>query len=433
MHYSRNNEVPAIPQFAVVPVPHGGLAAGTIVYPKRTDFYHSYYEAIVTQNGLGSWHECEHYKKTLSLHRPTSIYSIGPFNGNPAKYYSYTYDLPCWQWDGIASGNPQSYGLAAFPLTGMTSLVSWIGDVPTVYRPSNVEQLCAQAMQALMPGIKPKLSLINSLIELKDLRTIGRTLLKGKQLLKAMLSSKKSVSTSAVAASADVYLQQEFNAKPLVRDVFNIYKALRNVREQLDELYRNELKYITAHWQIPLTEFVNVNESKTLIPSDYYGGHLLSRVVSIKEARFCVTVDYAYDLRGISRERALVDGLLDYLGVNINPAIIWNAIPWSFVIDWAFGVSQWLNQMKIRNIEPYTVIYRSMYSIKVNRKVDTFLRAHQNGPEKTTVPVSTLEEKAYCRSFFDPNVIRSLTQSDLSLNEFVLASALIASKAKPRR
>jgi len=433
MHYSRNNIVPAIPQFAVTPVPHGGLGPGTIVYPKRDDTYHSYYEAIVTESGLGSWHECEHYRKTTSLHRPTSVYSIGPFSGNPAKYYSYIHNLPCWQWDGISIGNSQSFGSAIYPITGLQTLVTWNQDWPTIYRPANVEQLCAQAMQALMPGIKPKLSLINSLIELKDLKTIAKTFNGAKALLKALINSKGSVAKSAVAASADVYLQQEFNVKPLVRDVFNIYKALTDVREQLDKLYRNELKYITAHWQIPLSEFSNGNESKTLIPSDYYGGHLLSRVTTIKEARFCVTVDYAYDLRGISRERALVDGLLDYLGVNLNPAIIWNAIPWSFVIDWLLGISQWLNQMKLRNIEPYTVIYRSMYSIKVIRKIDTFQRVHQNGPEKCTVPVSSLEETAYCRSFFDPNVIRSLTQSDLSLNEFVLASALIASKAKPRR
>jgi len=433
MHYSRNNIVPAIPQFAVTPVPHGGLGAGTIVYPKRDDIYHSYYEAIVTESGLGSWHECEHYKKTTSLHRPTQVWSIGPFSGNPAKYYSYTANLPCWVWDNISSGDPQSLGSAIYPILGLQSLVAWASDRPTIYRPTNVDQLCAQGMQALMPGIKPKLSLINSLIELKDLKTIAKTISGAIALLKGAFTSNGSVARSAVAASADVYLQQEFNAKPLVRDVFNIYKALTNVREQLDKLYRNELKYITAHWQIPLTDFANVSESKTLKSGDYYGGHLLSRSTNIKEARFCITVDYAYDLRGISRERALVDGMLDYLGVNLNPAIIWNAIPWSFVIDWMLGISQWLNQMKIRNIEPYTVIYRSMYSIKVIRQINTYVRIHQNGPEVTTVPVCTLDETAYCRSFFDPNVIRSLTQSDLSVNEFVLASALMASKAKPRR
>jgi hypothetical protein len=282
-----------------------------------------------------------------------------------------------------------------------------------------------------MPGIKPKLSLINSLIELKDLKTVKKTLLSVTALLKAVITKKKSLARATLSSVADVFLQQEFNAKPLVRDVFNIYKALEDVRDQLDTLYRNELKYITGHWRIPLTEFTSLDESKT-IPGTYYGGNLIRRVTDIRQAQFNVTIDYAYDLRGISRERALVDGMLDYLGVNLNPAIIWNAIPWSFVVDWVLRVSQWLNQMKLRNIEPYVVVYRSMYSVKIERQISTFIRVNQNGPSAVTAPVSTLYESAFCRSFFDPNIIRSLTWSDPTFPEFVLASALMASKAKPR-
>lgn len=44
-------------------------------------------------------------------------------------------------------------------------------------------------------------------------------------------------------------------------------------------------------------------------------------------------------------------GLLDTLGFQLNPRIIWDEIPFSFVVDWFFGVGAWLENFSIDTLE----------------------------------------------------------------------------------
>jgi len=70
-----------------------------------------------------------------------------------------------------------------------------------------------------------------------------------------------------------------------------------------------------------------------------------------------------------------VKGFLDSIGFQGNASIIWNAIPYTFVIDWFFGVGRWLNSLRSDNLKiPATVIgfchslkweWEAEYSLKV--------------------------------------------------------------------
>jgi hypothetical protein len=42
---------------------------------------------------------------------------------------------------------------------------------------------------------------------------------------------------------------------------------------------------------------------------------------------------------------------LDALGFELNPKIIWDAIPFSFVLDWFFGIGSWLDRHKYDTLE----------------------------------------------------------------------------------
>jgi len=44
-------------------------------------------------------------------------------------------------------------------------------------------------------------------------------------------------------------------------------------------------------------------------------------------------------------------GLLDTLGFQLNPRIVWDAIPFTFVIDWFFGVGAWLQTFSVDALE----------------------------------------------------------------------------------
>lgn len=44
-------------------------------------------------------------------------------------------------------------------------------------------------------------------------------------------------------------------------------------------------------------------------------------------------------------------GLLDTLGFQLNPRIVWDAVPFTFVIDWFFGVGAWLQTFSVDALE----------------------------------------------------------------------------------
>ncbi len=42
---------------------------------------------------------------------------------------------------------------------------------------------------------------------------------------------------------------------------------------------------------------------------------------------------------------------LDALGFELNPRIIWDAVPFTFVLDWFFGIGSWLERHKYDTLE----------------------------------------------------------------------------------
>lgn len=129
---------------------------------------------------------------------------------------------------------------------------------------------------------------------------------------------------------------------------------------------------------------------------------------------------------------------LDAFGVNLNPAIIWNAIPWSFVVDWLLGVSRWLDNNKIAFMEPQINIHRYLWSISrrrtilVQRRTACLPKAGAtNKVLSDVVPLPKVTETAYRRDISLPSA-SSIISSGLSLGEFSLAAALVVSRRSRR-
>jgi hypothetical protein len=143
-----------------------------------------------------------------------------------------------------------------------------------------------------------------------------------------------------------------------------------------------------------------------------------ARAVSYSDRTFHATLDYTFSYVNLSAFDDETAALLDVLGVNFNPAIIWNALPWSFVVDWLIGVSQWVDQFKVRLLEPVTYVHQYCWSTRIARQIrlDYGWDAVQ--------PVARISELAYKRQVHQPDYVREIQLSGLSLKEFSLAAAL---------
>jgi len=76
------------------------------------------------------------------------------------------------------------------------------------------------------------------------------------------------------------------------------------------------------------------------------------------------TVDFVYSMPDMSETSNKVKGYLDSIGFQLNPRILWDAIPYSFVVDWFFDVGGWLAKLRSDNLKVPCVVNGFCHSIK---------------------------------------------------------------------
>jgi hypothetical protein len=93
--------------------------------------------------------------------------------------------------------------------------------------------------------------------------------------------------------------------------------------------------------------------------------------------------------------------LEDRIGLSqINLATLWNAIPWSFIVDWVLGVNRWLSGRRVLQMEPTIGISRVLWSVKRYRRIATWLKTTSKGyniPVTVDTYLPTMYETTYRR------------------------------------
>jgi len=422
------------------------------------------------------WKNCQHHSIKFGVGRDSAPYTVGfPFVLKSATDIgNYVGGIAPYElaYSGLAFS---TYGPLGHHTTGLPSLLQAeeLGD-GFVPRPPALDQYITASLRGMMPTIKSELSLVNSVIELKDFRSLPHTLLRlknfitrlpnvikrrtklrgGAKLARGSFPASIPTMSEALGTGADSYLQTQFNILPLLSDIAGINSALRRTRSRVNDLLVRQGKRQIKHFKL----LVPTNQAAETSGEAIYGLHggqfdgyvgntatqtgaYASPACSFKcvreflpdqYAEFHATVEYNFWFTRFQTENAQWLGLLDALGVNLNPAIIWNAIPWTFVIDWVVDVSRWLNDRRVLNMEPAVNISRYMWSWKLGRTVR--LRIAANSELAPTfqgyVYLPDLQETIYRRDLELPTKSQFLTGSGLSSKELSLGVALLITTGK---
>lgn len=333
--------------------------------------------------------------------------------------------------------------------------------------PANLSDLQQRGLKSTMPIIKAELSLVNSIIELKDFVSLPKSIREAKGLYnrltnivptrvaksakyrKGRLRRTGQTLRELVRQTAGGYLQYKFNISPLISDIAGIVTALHRLEARINDLVTRSGRVQRRHFAYNWKEFTDFTRSS----SGYYPFELsteglrgqITAYGAFREAihdssTFHYEVEYNYNFTQYQLAHAQVLGLLDYFGVNLNPAIIWNGLKWTFVIDWLIGVSRFLDDFKVSNMEPKINIRQVLWSIKRRREVRTWTQLGYNGTQfpgavptsnpKGQLPVTV--EVAYRRDVGTPTE-SSLLASGLSSGEFTLGAALVLSHRRRNR
>jgi hypothetical protein len=417
-----------------------------------TEPYTEFFQEI-TPNDEGSkhsWKSFENYK--LSSDIPTMSYSIVPHGRDFGYLYSY-----------LSKHSDPFYGVPSNSYFG--SLGRFNSNLPSMYSkrpdggfvpaPDDLDALRQRALSSMMPRLKAELSLINSSIELKDfvslphsLKTIYETFAKVGIVRTAKNAFKtfKQVVKELTHTSADSYLQLKFNLQPLLSDIEGVFSSIHKLERRINDIVAREGSVQTRHFAFAWNEFPDVPTDSRVVNtaavSDFWsqnGVHYnysttAERQVFNSSSWFHVEMKFNYNFTSYQREHARILGLLDSLGVNLNPQIIWNAIPWSFVVDWVIGVGQWLGQFQRLNLEPQINIIDFLWTVKRHRAIHMHTKVGNAWPgigfsEPVKKLVCVTNETSYRRSVGLPPA-GSILLSGLSSTEFSLGAALILSQRR---
>lgn len=406
-----------------------------------------------------TWKDCEHYKMfhtdPSAKADPKPSHFVNDANSGGAHYHGsakkayaryrlYTY--------GGSTSEP--FGASGSPISGITAF-----DQPNaidgtfVPAPANLDNLNSMALKVMLPRIKEELSIINSIIELKDFKRLPDLIKQFASvvpLIRNGLRSGNPLRTfrDFLRLPASTYLTWEFAIAPLIDDICGVHAALAKFQAQIQNLISREGKMQTRHFSWKWREFPATQDE--LSPSGMLDqpGFILDdpaytwkqyRIVETDASEFHAEIQYNYNYTEFQRVHALSLGLLDALGINFNTQIIWNALPWSFVVDWVVDVNRFLGQYgKVQNMEPVINIHQYLWSIKRKRTIKMFMQCSTNHPSVTDlyltgsrVSLPEITETAYRRQTGIPGY-SSLTSSGLSLKELSLGAALVSSRGRYR-
>lgn len=381
------------------------------------------------------WHSCIHNRMRVEK---ASAPISWTYENTPTQWYDFT----VMSWGFWTNGyQPDAMGAATTYLSS-----------------GRLSELEDRALSAMLPTMRADVSLVNSLIELKDFVTLKSSVestLNAMKWFKEMFQKHPEYLRHTLRqlkhSAADWFLQWNFNFSPLVKDVDSIYHSLASSREYAKRILRDEGKLRRQHYTVDiLDEFPGVDVTST---GSNLGGEvsvdgglswspwdanlaLSSTTVSHRVierytmARFNATIEYRYDLTQFERDNAVMLSFLDRLGVRLDPSIIWNAIPWSFVVDWVLGISKYLKARAVRNIDPHTVISNYCYSVKLEKFGERSIELSGSTHSSGTAPVTCIrwKDEAYERVVCTPSLTNALSTSDLNAKEYSLAAALIAAR-----
>lgn len=316
----------------------------------------------------------------------------------------------------------------------------------------------------MLPTVAPDLSLVNSLLELKDFKSIGKsfksagTLTSLPGLASTLRDTIKLIAKDGklkTRSLADLYLQYKFNLRPLISDIENIVSSLSRLERRINDLMSRQGRRQNAHFTRVIDEssinyaHTEANPTGFAFPADRHGWYCShvplsgmaksERFVYVEPSVFHAQLQYSYYYADYQTEHARLLSILDAWGVNFNPAIVWNAIPWSFVIDWVLSVSRFLDQFRYGFMDPAVCIHRALWSITRRRRilVQTKVWAPTDYGAVTTpqtIVHPQTSETAYRRGHWNVmDVQASLKASGISFTEASLAAALaITRKPHPR-
>ena len=302
-----------------------------------------------------------------------------------------------------------------------------------VRAPNNIDDMIRTALTAMVPTIRNEVSSLNFIREFEeifslyhftgDLRAKFRSLKEvvSSALRKAHIPKSSELSWKELARlAAEGHLEWSFNIKPLMSDVRGFYRSYSKFASDLGKGVNIRSGFRTSHYTTSWNEYDDDDSGfsgtvERQYESDPYSfRHYLStrRKVTYFPSIFNAQLQYNANYTAFQAQYPELLAFLDRIGVVFNPRIIWDALPWTFVIDWFADVGEFFDKMKVTHMEPDINIVQFSWSISRERLIEcsfhdffgNSLDRNANVRPAAYYKYPTIRETAYRRQVGMPGV-----------------------------
>lgn len=344
-------------------VKDSSVAAGTVITRKHS-------ESIVYTGGLpGHTRQganlCIHKKYTRqytgNTGTPAQINTTLPGGVARTEYYS--------THRSLAEGNHTTAENEFYATIPNQFGVGFIG--------SNSLGWINQVVHDLSPDLT-KFSLPNELIDWKQLGSLVKVWSK---------------TSSLVTNLAGLHLNYKFGVKPLLGDLAGLVEGLVTIRGEIQKFMLSNGSIISSRKTIINDSIVKLGN----VSSPPYAARAWRGQVDRKVHGYMVY--RPLPIVTLGKIDTVLRGLLSITGVELNPGIVWDAIPFSFIVDWFVNVGDVLEQYKHSALELPIDILVTYIQYKERIQIDSwsnfFTDINQSVTPRTTAGTWTVSELFY--------------------------------------
>jgi len=288
----------------------------------------------------------------------------------------------------------------------------------STFSAANLSDWAIEAYNGFISQVPTKVSLPNFLYELKD--------------MKGMIPSIDRLSLKKTASNN--FLAFEFGVLPFVSDIKAILSLSDSVHKRLEHLLATQGKSTNLSFQrdgkfdSPFSfyrDFADPNANYSINSSPNFNGVEFKRRTA--SAKFHIGAKLFQDLRDLRDSMAVLKALSAAGGFNSPARVIWNAIPYSFIVDWFFHVGKLLDSLSIQPFGGEYTVSDINYSIKLEAAFDVYFRM-ANGQIPSKPYLGRADYKSYIRRLGFPVSSLFITDGILSPMQLALSAAMFFQK-----
>ena len=238
-------------------------------------------------------------------------------------------------WGQYSVGNRLNYPSVSFADS------SFFADLD--FDPSLLGELAnaqRNAWHAMQPRFEGQVQLLNSLFELKDFRSVFRSFYRvaqpSKILNKLRYGVPRSKNLDLSKPAAGLFLTNALAIQPLLNDVAKIMQQITTIVEEA------QTAFDVAGADRQKSHYTHVMSSDETITSRTAAWNYDSLLGRFDKLEFTATMEYTYEYR----LRGLVDAFKQYWGLELDYEALWNAVPFSFILDYFSTLGKSIHNME---------------------------------------------------------------------------------------